>query len=236
MFYPLRRLLAATSLALLSPVVSAHTVWLEATDSATDYAVRFGGHAGVLEEYPPAKLTEVRAVGGAGEPIDVARQDLAVGVQLQSAEPASLLTLTFDNGIWSRLPNGRSENLPMDQVEGAESAVNAIKYHKYIARWDAQATQPQGQAFELVPLDVEAPAAGQPLRLKILINGQPTQGIALAFGEEGDDAVSDAAGVAVLTARRGVNRIWSGQRLEVADNPAYTQLSTEYSLVFHAQD
>ena len=47
MFYPLRRLFAATSLALLSPLVSAHTVWLEATDSATDYAVRFGGHAGV---------------------------------------------------------------------------------------------------------------------------------------------------------------------------------------------
>ena len=56
------------------------------------------------------------------------------------------------------------------------------------------------------------------------------------IGEEGDDAVSDAEGVAVLNARAGVNRIWSGQRLEVANNPAYTQLSTEYSLVFHAQD
>ncbi|WVM91224.1 hypothetical protein ULG90_13630 [Halopseudomonas pachastrellae] len=40
----------------------------------------------------------------------------------------------------------------------------------------------------------------------------------------------------MLNARAGVNRIWSGQRLEVANNPAYTQLSTEYSLVFHAQD
>ena len=160
MFFPLRRLLAATSLALLSPLASAHTVWLEATDSATDYAVRFGGHAGVLEDFPPAKLTELRAIDGAGEPINIARQDLAAGVRLQTAEPASLLTLTFDNGIWSRLPSGRSENLPMNQVAGAESAVNAIKYHKYIARWDAQATQPQGQPFELVPLNQQAPAAG----------------------------------------------------------------------------
>lgn len=236
MSYPLRSLLAATALTLLSPLVSAHTVWLESTDSANGYAVRFGGHAGVLEDFPPAKLEQVSAIDAAGEPVAVAREDLAAGVRLQTAEPASVLTLYFNNGIWSRLPDGRSENLPMDQVEGAESAVNAVKYHKYIARWDAQATQPQGQAFELLPLDAEAPAAGQPVRLKVLIDGQPAQGIALAFGEEGDDAVSDAEGVAVLIARSGVNRIWSGQRLAVADNPAYTQLSTEYSLVFHAQD
>ena len=92
MFYPLRRLFAATSLALLSPLVSAHTVWLEVTDSATDYAVRFGGHAGVLEDFPPAKLTEVRAIDEAGEPINITRQDLAAGVRLQTARPASLLT------------------------------------------------------------------------------------------------------------------------------------------------
>lgn len=232
-----RRLLAATILVcLVSPLASAHTVWLEQDGSQNDYTVRFGGHAGVLEEFPPQKLKQIAAKDADGLEVSVAREDMQAGVRLSAAQTPSLITLFYDNGYWSTLSNGRSENLPMDQVADAVSAVSAVKYHKYIQRWDAQATKPQGQAFELLPLDAKAPAAGQPVSFQVLIDGKPAEGIELAFGEAGKDAVSDANGHATLTTRSGVNRIWAGQRLEVADNPHYTQLSTEYSLVFYAGD
>lgn len=237
MFRSPRPLLAATIVAcLFTPLACAHTVWLEQDGKQNDYIVRFGGHAGVLEEFPPQKLKQIAAIDAEGQQINVAREDQQAGVRLSAAQTPSLITLFYDNGYWSTLSSGRSENLPMDQVADAVSAVWAVKYHKYIQRWDAQAIQPQGQAFELVPLDEKAPAAGQPVSFQVLIDGEPAEGIELAFGEAGKEAISDANGHATLTTRSGVNRIWAGQRLEVTDNSQYTQLSTEYSLVFHAED
>lgn len=230
-------LLAATALALLTGRTAiAHTAWLEADPQGSGYIVRFGGHAGVLENYPAEKLREVTALDSRGQPLAITRDDRDSGVRLAPQGEPALMTLFFDNGYWSRLPNGRSENLPMDQLPGAVSAVRAVKYHKYIAHWDELASQAQGQPFELVPVSGGAPAAGETLTLQVLIDGQPAAGIALAFDGAGEDAVSDARGYATLTARPGVNRIWAGQRLPVADNPQFTELSIEYSLVFHALD
>jgi len=227
----------ATLLALLgSRAALAHSVWLEANPQGPGHVVRFGGHAGVLEDYPAEKLQQVHAYDRQGAELGVVRHDRADGVRLVPEGDAALMTLFFDNGYWSRLDSGRSENRPMDQVPGAVSGVRAVKHHKSILHWNAQASRPLGQAFELVPLADRKPRAGQPLELQVLIDGRPAAGIALAFDEEGELARSDANGRASLVVRPGSNRIWAGQRLAVSDDPRLTELSTEYSLVFHADE
>ena len=214
----------------------AHTAWLEADTDANSYLLRFGGHAGVLEPYDPEQLREISAIDQNGRAVAIERHDDDSGVRLETEGQAALITLFFDNGYWSRAPGGRSVNKPMDQVEGAATGVRAVKYHKYISRWSELASTAQGQPFELVPVSGQAPAAGEAVTFQVLIEGQPAAGIALAFEEAGSEAVSDEQGFATLAARAGINRIWSGQRVEVADHAEYSQLSTEYSLVFHAED
>lgn len=214
----------------------AHTVWLEAdTARAGDYRVMFGGHAGKTESYDATKLGAVAAFDAAGKPIALNRKDAADGVRLSPAARPTLLTVTFDNGFWSKTPKGKSVNQPMTEVPGALSGVHAIKFHKTIIQWTDSISQAVGQPFELVPVSTAAPRAGQPLQLRVLIDGKPAAGIKLAFGEEGEDAVSDAQGLASIVVRPGTNRLWAGQRQNVQGDPRLTERSVEYSLIFTAQ-
>lgn len=211
----------------------AHTVWLEPGDGA-EFLVRFGGHAGVLENYSPDKLIEVRAVAADGAALAMDRTDGAEGVRLRVRGEPALMALHFDNGYWSKTADGASVNRPMTEVEQASSGVRAVKYHKSILAWGELAARPLGQPFELVPVSGERPRPGQPLTLRVLVDGRPAPGIALAFDEEGRETVSDAQGLASLVVKPGVNRIWAGQRIALTDDPRATQHSTEYTLVFDA--
>ncbi|CAL94835.1 DUF4198 domain-containing protein [Azoarcus olearius] len=228
--------LAALLCAALAGPAAAHTVWLEADSArAGDYLVRFGGHADKLESYPAEKLGAVHAYDAAGAPLAVQREDGAEGVRVRAAGAPVLLTASYDNGYWSKTANGKSINKPMNEVAGVRSAVHAIKFHKTIVQWGEQATRALGQPFELRPLAATPARAGQPLQLEVLIDGKPAPGIRVAFGEEGADAVSDDKGIATLTPRAGLNRLWAGRRQAVSNDPRLTELSIEYSLVFSAR-
>lgn len=236
MFRPSPLSLATVGLLALlgSRAAFGHSVWLEADPSDASHIVRFGGHAGVLEGYPAQKLQQAQAYDSEGHHLLLRREDRLEGVRLTPQGEAALITLQFDNGYWSKRTNGRSENLPMDQLPDAVSGVWALKYHKSILHWNARASQPVGQDFELVPQTAQVPRAGQELRLQVLIDGRPAVGIALAFDEEGQLALSDEQGFAHLKVRPGSNKIWAGQRLAVEDDPRFSELSREYTLVFHA--
>ncbi len=228
----LRPLVLALLLAAV-PAARAHTVWLEPGGGA-EYLVRFGGHGGALETYSPEKLVAVMALAADGTPAQAVRIDGGDGVRLRVEGEPALLALHFDNGYWSRTADGASVNRPMTEVEGAVSGVHAVKYHKFIVAWSELAARPIGQPFELVPRSGERPRPGEPLALQVLIDGRPAAGIALAFDEEGREAVSDAQGHASLVVRPGVNRIWAGQRVPLSGDARATQRSTEYILAFDA--
>lgn len=233
---PLRAALAAIALFGASTQAGAHTVWLEAdTAHPGDYRVMFGGHAGKTESYDMAKLGAVAARDASGKPVVLQRRDGADGVRLSPAAKPALLIVAFDNGYWSKNAKGKSINRPMTEVPDAVSGVHAIKYHKTIVQWTDAVTHATGQPFELVPVSASAPRAGQPLQLRVLIDGKPAAGIKLAFGEEGSDAMSDAQGVASIVPQPGINRLWAGQRLNVQGDPRLTESSIEYSLVFTAR-
>lgn len=231
----IRSLLALAALT-LGGSAHAHTVWLEADKVRSgDFLVRFGGHAGKSDTYDAARLGAAAAFDAAGSPLALQRESGSGGVRLTPSAAPAVMTLSFDNGIWSKAAGGRSINKPMTELPGAVSGIHALKYNKTILQWGASATRSFGQPFELVPQSPAAPRAGQPLQLRVLIDGRPAAGIKLAFGEEGADAITDAEGLASIVARPGTNRLWAGQRQPVQGDPRLTERSIEYSLVFVAE-
>ena len=123
----------------------------------------------------------------------------------------------------------------MNEVPGAISAVRALKNGKTILAWTPLVTRAVGQTFEVTPLDATAPVAGQPMRVRVTLDGKPLAGVRLGHGEEGEAGETDSEGVASFVPVKGVNRLWAGRRWPVADNPQYTQLSHEYLMSFEAR-
>lgn len=223
---------------LFTNAASAHTVWLEqVAEQADAFRVRFGGHAGKLEPYEPAKLKRVDATDANGKTLAVKRTIDSDGVLLTVAGKPALIAMFFDNGIFSYTGTGPSVSKPMNEVPGATRATAAVKYHKTVVSWSDLALKPLGQAFEVVPLDNAPPRANVPLRVRVLKDGAPVAGVKLGHGEEGnaDDPVTDADGIAAFIPRKGFNKLWAGKRYPVSSEPRYTELSYEYLLGFTAE-
>lgn len=234
------RLIEVFTLALACAMSNAyaHTVWLEPTGAGTgEYRVVFGGHAGKVEPYQPEKLKMVEALNASGKKLEVVRSSAADGVRLHVQGSPALISMHFDNGIHTRTQQGPSVEKAMNEVPGATRATYAVKYHKTIVEWRPLVTKPLGQAFEVVPLDAVAPRAGQPLRVKVLHDGEPLAGVKLGRGEEGtaSDPVTNAEGIAAFVPQKGFNKLWAGKRLKTSGNPQYTELSYEYLLGFDAE-
>lgn len=222
---------------LLGSAASAHTAWLEGVAGQADhFRLRFGGHAGKLEPYDPAKLKSVDALDAQGKALPVTRTVDSDGVLLRVNGQAALIALHYDNGFFSYAGTSRSTPKPMNEVAGATRATHAVKYGKAVVVWSPLATRLLGQPFEVVPLDANAPAAGKPLRVRVLKDGAPVAGVKLGHGEEGgaNDPVTDADGMATFTPRQGANKLWAGKRYPVTNDPRLTELSYEYLFSFTA--
>lgn len=223
-------------LAALSFGALAHTAWLEANaESPGAYHARFGGHEGKTEPYDMDKLKAVAAFSAAGNPLVVVREDGDGGTRVRVDGEAAVLTLSFDNGVWSRPEGARMVNKPMNEVPGAISGVHAMKYHKTIAHWGEAATRSWQQPFELVPVDAAPPVAGSPMRIRVLIDGEPAVGVKVAADESADGTLTDANGIATVIPQAGLNILWAGQRTAIANDDRFTTLSIEYILAFDAE-
>jgi nickel transport protein len=229
------RCAATASLLVAVAQVQAHTAWFEPQPSTPgNFVLLFGGHAGALLSYPVEKVKSIGAVGTLGQAMAVTRNNTEQGVVVGVTPAVAMLTVHFDNGFFSRGPDGKTVPQPMHAVPGATKGTWAIKWGKTIVRWDPVVMKPAGQPFELVPLD--APKPNRPMRLQVLIDGQPTPGITVARDENGDGAVkTDAQGIASFTPKAGWNRAWSGQRTPVAGERDYNERSVEVMLVFEAR-
>lgn len=213
----------------------AHTAWFEKVEGSDGtYQVFFGGHEGKLEDYPADKVKTVTAYDAAGNQLAVERSVAEGDVRVAIGGQPAMMTMHFDNGIHTTTAVGESVNVPMSDVPEALKAVNALKYHKTIVRWDDVVTKPVGQVFEVVPLAAEQPVAGQPMKFRVLIQGRPAADIGIGTGENSGDAKTDADGVVEFTPVPGFNKLWAGQRTQIAGNPDYTELSYEYLLTFEA--
>ncbi len=228
--------LIALGLLAVSSATLAHTAWLEALPGqAGTYRVFFGGHAGKLETLVPAKARTIEAIDAKGRKLKVSRMVDADGMLVKVDGKPALITMHYDNGIHTRTATGPSIAKPMNEVPGAVSATNAVKYHKTVVTWGPVVTRPVGQPFEIVPMDAAAPRAGQPMRIQVRIDGKPAAGIKVGRGEDNPEATTDASGVAMFTPTVGFNKVWAGKRIETTTEPRYTQLSYEFLLGFNAR-
>ncbi|MFC7207273.1 hypothetical protein ACFQOZ_11425 [Comamonas endophytica] len=73
--------IALCSAALLAGAAQAHNVWLE-PDAEGGYLIQFGGHAGKLEAFDPAKLQSVRAFDRRGRGVEARVQQAAQGLRV----------------------------------------------------------------------------------------------------------------------------------------------------------
>ncbi|MDQ3039040.1 MAG: DUF4198 domain-containing protein [Pseudomonadota bacterium] len=226
----------AIGLLAVSSAALAHTAWLEAVPGkAGTYRVFFGGHAGKLETMDPAKAKTIDAMDAKGRKLQVSRTIDSDGILVKVSGKPALITMHYDNGIHTRTATGPSISKPMNEVPGAVSATNAVKYHKAVVSWVPMVTRAVGQPFEVVPMDATQPLAGKPMRILVRMDGKPAAGIKLGRGEDNAEAVTDANGVTTFTPQAGLNKVWAGKRIETTTEPRYTQLSYEYLLVFNAR-
>ncbi|GAB3284328.1 DUF4198 domain-containing protein [Parahaliea aestuarii] len=230
------RLAGGFALALASTLAGAHTVWLEPlVGTVGGYEMKYGGHGGELETYDSGKIVSIDVYDAGGGSLDYERTDVAGGgnTQLLLPKNAALVAIHFDNGIWTRDPMGRSVNKPLSAVPGATAATNALKYHKTVLQWSPLVTRELGQRFEVLPLSDSQPRAGQPMQVKVLLDGKPLSGVKLGRGEEGDAGETGADGIATFVPEAGFNGLWAGKRFAV-DDPEFTELSYEYLFGFEA--
>lgn len=218
-----------------SSLLMAHSVWIEPTEKKHRYNVMFGGHAGKVVKYRPEKIKLVQAFDAFGKDLPVTRHDQFESSQLQLQPETALVAIYFNNGVWSKNKLGKSVNKPMDEVPTAIRATKAIKYHKAILEWSDVVFDSLGQEFEVIPLDRSRPQAGKPMAVKVLLQGQPIEGVKLGYGELGEVGKTNARGITEFIPKPGFNKLWAGKRFQV-QNESYTELSYEYLLSFYTED
>jgi nickel transport protein len=220
---------AALGLVLCAATAQAHDAWIE--PSSAGFTVVFG-HDGKLETALASKVLKAQAVDAAGQALPVRLEGLKVALD---GKPSQLL-LHYDNGFWSRTPQG-SRSGPKNEVPGALGASHALKYGKTLLAWDAQASRPQGLPVEIVPHAIQAPAAGSRLPVQVLWDGQPLAGAVLSWheGTQEKDTQADAQGRASVPVVQGRQMVSASARRPLPNDPRADTLSVSSALVFEAR-
>lgn len=212
--------------------VRAHDAWIEAKGNA--YVVLYG-HGEKGEPYAASKVRSLSAIDAKGAALTVKRQDAAEAVQATVAPAPALMTLSFDNGYWSKTADDTSsKNLPKNEVPGAVSGVHSVKYGKTVFAWSAAVTKPQGQQLELVPLSAAAPVVGKTLPVQALWDGKPLAGVKLVWDEHGKGASVEtgADGKAEVPVVKGQQAVSVNRKQDLASDPRADSESISANLVF----
>ena len=202
--------------ALLSPnVASAHDVWLSLTGDAAHRRVIVNyGHP---DDRPPAfadKVLDLAAIDA--DTTTSLRAGLAAatenGIGVAASKPFAdnghlLLAARYDNGLWSKMPDGEVRNVTRRLLPDAAETVWSGKFAKALSGPGAPYARVLRHDLELVPLSDPALAKpGDILKLRVLFRGLP---LADAVVERGDAVTpvpekdiprfaTDAAGVALV--------------------------------------
>ena len=211
--------LAALGLALISgsaalaPPAQAHAIWF--AQRSGELALIYGHGAEDLSVIQ--RIDKVTAVGGVdatGQPVAVTlkRGDQLAFIAKENA-PATV-TATLDNGFWTEGPDGKWVNKSKDEVPGAKRSGRYFKYSVHLRDLPRGEAKPVADmVFQLVPISPSFPLlAGQPLKLRVLLNGKPAVGAKVwpAYVNNPDEApltVARDGSVTVKLRNQGLNVI-----------------------------
>lgn len=212
----------------------AHDAWIE--KKGGQFIVVYG-HADKAETYDAAKVKEVMAYGIDGKLVQVAVEREGYPVIIKPKGKAALITLFFDNGFWSKTPDGY-KNKPKKDVPDAMESLHSIKYSKNILKWSDKFSKPLGMKMEIVPMKNPLSLKTEDvLQIKVFLDGKPVEGASInAGGYHKDDLKTDKNGVAdVKIEKAGFQMITAGIKIPLKDNPNADTLSLSANITFEVK-
>lgn len=229
------------ALAALPTAAQAHGIWVAQRHG--DLAVVYGHGAGD-EAYDPGKVKTVISYAASGERRDGTIHRQAKNALVTPAVDAASLTVVFDNGIWTKGPDGKSSNRPKREVSGAQSASHSIKFNTTILV-KGGSLKPAGLPLEVVPLvDPMTLKIGDDLPVQVLANGKPLPGVALHVdyvneGHAKSEKTDQDGKVTLFVRNDGLNVIGVSHGVDTPENPDADKASYFATLSFalpHAED
>ena len=213
----------------------AHDAFFESLSSGSDgkFIVRFADQGKPLS-YSPSKLKRTWAYNKAGQEVPLQQTPGADVVEIKAPADAAMLALEFENGFFSRLPSGSVEK-PMNEVPGATTGVWAKKTGKYVLQWGGAVNKPAGMELEIIPTATSTPKAGDVIKVQVLWQGKPIEGVMVSKGEHQVGMTTDANGFTTYNVQPGHNFVWAERRIPVAGDARYTTLAVATNLVFVAE-
>jgi nickel transport protein len=212
----------------------AHDAWIEKKDG--QFIVLYG-HGDKTETYDAAKVKEVKAYGIDGRIVQVAVEKEGYPVIIKPKGKTALISLFFDNGFWSKTPDGY-KNKPKKEAPDAVESFHSVKYSKAILRWDDKFAKPLGVKMEIVPMkNPLSLKAGDNLPLKVFLDGKPVEGASVnAGGYHREDLKTDKNGTAeVKIEKSGFQIITAGIKIPLKDNPNADILSLSANITFEVK-
>jgi nickel transport protein len=186
----------------------AHAAWIEARQGQM---VVVYGHGADDDAYDAAKVTAVAACSATADCAPVTTTVAGGYVTFAPPEGAVAVTLSFDNGFWSRDAGGEWHNVPKTDIAGAVEGGLYLKHSTHLVGHFDGALPPMGHPVEIVPLaDPLVMRAGDMLPVQVLMDGQPLPGAEIVGDyvnlPEGTTVTADDQGRAMVPVRNdGLN-------------------------------
>lgn len=221
-------------IAFMTGISYAHDAWIEGKDGK--FIVVYG-HGKEVETYDAGKVKEVRAYDANGDVIQVVIEKAGYPVMVKPIGKPALLGMFFDNGFWSKTPDGW-KNKPKKDVPDAIEASQSMKYSKALLHWNSKFSKPLGMKMEIIPL--QNPfllKAGDAFQIQVLLDGKSAQGVGVnAGGYHRDDVKTDQDGMAkVRIEKGGFQIITASVRIPLKDNENADVLSQSANITFEVK-
>jgi uncharacterized GH25 family protein len=216
-------------------LASAHGLW---TEQRRGHIEVIYGHGAEDDPYKPQKVSRAWAYDLHGKMIPVTVEQLTDHARLEPIHPPAVVAVAFDNGMWSQTADKKWVNQGRSKVPGATSSTHTFKYS--LAFHHEGGKVPELDRLKLVIVPQQDPllvGPGNPLTVKVLLNGKPAAGLKLIGDYRGaPDVVSaetDSQGLAkVLVRNEGLNVIATQAVVPVANDPDVTEEGLFTSLTF----
>lgn len=220
---------------LLSAQASAHGLWTEERRGNIEVIY---GHGAEDNAFKAQKISGAWAYDASGKMIPVTVRRLVDHARLQPLKPPAVVAVALDNGMWSQTADKQWINQGRSQVPGAVTATQTFKYSLAIEQPGARLPKLDQLKLLILPeVDPLGVGPGQPLPVRVLLDGKPAAGIKLIGDYRNapntQSAVTDAQGRAqVLVRNEGLNVIAAQVEIPLKGNPDLDTRGLFSSLTF----
>jgi uncharacterized GH25 family protein len=211
-------LIAALLTSLLAGQTQAHGLW---TEQRRGHIETVYGHGAEDSAFNAEKISGAWAYSRNGTMIPVTVNRLDDHARLQPLKSPAVLGVALDNGAWSQTPDKQWVNQGRSQVPNSIESLHTFKYSLAIYQEDAKLPKLDQLKMVILPeVDPLKVGPGNPLAVRVLVDGQPAAGVELIGDYRGAphqvSATTDAEGRAqVLVRNEGLNIISASISLPV---------------------